>query len=131
MVQIWVIVVLLKNVMLLKYWCNSQLVFYYLKISNFLWRKNAAYYTPIGVYIPIETFDLSPVCLCLIWHKEWYISIKSTQNDAGSLNWMYLPKTIKDIKRTFLSNYQAFKFIYISRDTMLLDQIQLRPNFEC
>ena len=46
----------------MKYWCDLQLVFYYPKISNFLWRKNEAYYTPIGVlypdrvYTPIGTF---------------------------------------------------------------------------
>ena len=49
-----------KNVTLLKYWWDLQLIFYYLKISNFLWRKNAAYYTPIGVYTPIGTF-IQPV----------------------------------------------------------------------
>ena len=31
------------------FWCDLQLVFRNLKIFNFLWRKNAAYYTPIGV----------------------------------------------------------------------------------
>ena len=41
-----------KNVTLLKYWCDLQLVFYYPKISNFLWRKNEAHYTPIGVLYP-------------------------------------------------------------------------------
>ena len=52
------------NTALHKYWCDLQLVFYYLKISNFLWSQNAAYYTPIGVlypdrirvYAPIGTF---------------------------------------------------------------------------
>ena len=37
----------LKNVTLLKHWCDLKRIFYYLKISNFLWRKNAAYHTLI------------------------------------------------------------------------------------
>ena len=45
-----------KNVTLWKYRCDLQLVFYYLKFSNFLWRKNAAYYTPIGVLNPIRVY---------------------------------------------------------------------------
>ena len=38
------------------FWCDLQLVFWNLKIFNFLGRKNSAYYTPIGVYTPIGTF---------------------------------------------------------------------------
>ena len=51
----------------MKFWCDLQLVFYYLKMSNFLWRKNAAYYTPMGVLYPdrgiYPDWYLSPACV--------------------------------------------------------------------
>ena len=46
------------------------------KNSNFLWRKNAAYYTPIGVYTPIGTF-LQPINKTdfknIILNKSWLV----------------------------------------------------------
>ena len=70
-----------KNVTLLKYWCNLQLVFYYLKISTFCEEKNAVYdtsigyCTPIGVYPPIRIF-LQPDNLSSTSFADiiWYIA---------------------------------------------------------
>ena len=61
-------------------WCDMQLVFWNLKIFNFLWRKKSAYYTPIGVLYPVRGIYpnryLSPAC-------EWSAPSTARQLSIG------------------------------------------------